>query len=156
HVFHSERLALVAAAVTAACAVWWLALEISRSTRVALFAGLGFAASPLFIVHSGLFLSYLWTTALLTAGTAAGFNALRTRRAWMFAVVGVLFGLAQLTRPFDALLVAVPVAAYMAVRLLREGRATFLRDLAFAGIGIAPFLLITLVYNAHVTGSPLR
>src|SRR5262249_46235759 len=119
-------------------------------------AGLGFAASPLFIVHSGLFLSYLWTTALLTAGTAAGFNALRTRRAWMFAVVGALFGVAQLTRPFDALLVAVPVAAYMAVRLLREGRATFLRDLAFAAMGIAPFLLITLVYNAHVTGSPLR
>src|SRR5262245_7284711 len=153
HVLGSERAALVVAAAGAALAVWWLAREVEP--RAAPYAAILFIVSPIFIIHSGLFLAYLWTTALVAGGTAAALAGIRTRHWLPFVACGVLFGGAQLTRPFDALLVAVPVVVYVAIALWGNWPA-FGRAALFLALGIAPLLLATLVYNAHITGSPTK
>jgi hypothetical protein len=151
--FGSEQIALVVAAAAAVLATWWLAREVSP--RAAPYAAALFLISPIFVVHSGLFLSYLWTTALVMGATAAALAGLRNRHWLPFLASGVLFGVAQLVRPLDALLVAVPVGIYVVLALW--GHWDVLRRAALVmAIGIAPLLLVTLVYNAHITGSPLH
>src|SRR5262245_30642072 len=121
HVLGSERIALVVAAVASALAVWWLAREVDA--RAAPYAAVLFVVSPIFIIHTALFLAYLWTTALVAGGAAAALAGIRTRHWLPFVVGGLLFGGAQLTRPFDALLIAVPVVVYVAVVLWGDWHA---------------------------------
>jgi hypothetical protein len=149
----NERVALVIAACAVAAATWWLAREVAP--RAAPYAACLFLVSPIFVIHSGLFLSYLWTTALVTAGAAAALAGLRTRHWFPYVVSGALLGAAQLTRPLDALLVAALVAIYV-VAVQWQDRRAWLRAGMFMAIGLAPLLLVTLVYNAHITGDPLH
>src|SRR4051812_8972198 len=153
HVLGSEKIALVVAAAAVAVAVWFLAQEVAPGSGV--FAVGVFIASPIFIVHSGTYLPYLWMTALVTGGTAAVLAGLRTGRRWPYVVSGVLFGLAQLTRPFDALIFIIPTGVYLALRLWTEP-ADLRKAIANIAIGLLPLLVVTAVYNTHITGAPLR
>jgi hypothetical protein len=155
HVLGNEQIALVIAAASAAIATWFLAREIDA--RAAVFAVALFVLSPIFVVHSALYLSYLWTSALVVGGVAAALAGIRTRKAAVWAACGVLFGVAQLTRPYDALIVAVPTIVFVAFVLLRRRERAAVRTAAvWFAAGVAPFLLMTAVYNAHITGSPTR
>jgi hypothetical protein len=155
HLVGNEQIALVIAAAGAAIATWWLAREVDA--RAALFAVALFVLSPIFVVHSALYLSYLWTTALVVGGVAAALAGLRTRKPAVWAACGVLFGVAQLVRPYDALIVAVPTTVFVAVALVRgRERAVVRTVVVWVAAGLAPFLVITAVYNAHVTGNPAR
>jgi hypothetical protein len=153
HRLGSERIALVIVAASVVFALWFLAQELQRGSGF--FAVVVFLASPIFIVHSGLYLNYLWTTALVLGGAAAALAALRTRKGIVYVLAGVCFGVAQLTRPVDALIVFIPCAAYVAIELRRDRHG--LRDAVLWTLaGLAPFLLATAIYNAHITGSALK
>ena len=153
HVLGNEKIALVIVAMSVIAAVWFLARELEPAA--APYAAAVFLLSPLLIIHSGLYLSYLWTTALLTGAIAGALAGLRTRRPLPYIVSGALFGVAQLTRPVDALIVAFLCTVYVLVRLRKDLPA--LRSTAlWAAVGVAPFVLITLVYNAHLTGQPVQ
>ena len=154
HLVGSERAALVFAAVSAVVATWCLAQELAPGSGA--FAVVLLLISPMFVVQSGLYLPYLWSAALVTgalAGVVAGVK--RPRKAPPLFVAGVLFGLALFTRPFDALIVAVVAGAYLLVALLRDGPG-LRHAVPWALIGGLPFVLLTAVYNAHVTGSVVR
>jgi Dolichyl-phosphate-mannose-protein mannosyltransferase len=154
HALGSEKIALVVAAAAVTVAVWFLAEEFERGSAV--FAVGVFLLSPIFIVQSATYLPYLWITALVTGALAAALAGLRTRRPSIFLVCGILLGIAQLTRPFDALIFALPIVAFLFGRLVTDDARELRKTLVWIGLGVLPFVAVTLVYNTHVTGAPLR
>ena len=153
HLLGDERIALVIAAVAAVVATWFLAQQVAPGSGI--FAALVLLISPIFVVQAGLYLSYLWTAALLTGALACFVAGVRTSRRAFFVGGGALLGLALLTRPFDAFIVAVAAGAYALVALHRSGVA-LRRAAAWTLAGGLPFVFLTALFNAHVTGSPLR
>ncbi len=153
HFLGNEQVALVIAAAGVTVATWFLAQEVEPGS--AIFAVGVLLISPIFIVHSGLYLSYLFTTALVTGGCAAVLAGLRTRRRWAYGLAGGLFGVAQLTRPADALIVGVVTVAYLAF-ILRRDLQSLRTAVTWIGLGLLPFLVVNGIYNAHITGSPVR
>ena len=151
--FGSEQVALVFAAVAVVVATWWLAQEIAPGSGTP--AGVLLLLSPMFVVQAGLYLSYLWSAALVTGALAGVVAGVRRSRRAPFFVAGVLFGLGLLTRPFDAFIVAVVAGFYLLVVLLRDGPA-LRRAVAWLLIGGVPFVILAAAYNAHVTGRVLR
>jgi len=71
------------------------------------------------------------------------------------AIFGAITGWALITRPLDALAFAVPSLLYAAWLMSREGVRKNLRSIAAGAAAAAPFLLVQLVFNLGVTGSPL-
>jgi hypothetical protein len=153
HVLGDERVALVVAAIAAVAATWFLAREIAPGSGG--FAAAVLLLSPMFVVDAGLYLSYLWAAALVAGALAGMLAGLRTNRRAPFCLSGALFGLAFLTRPFDALLVAVVAGGYIVIARWRDGPGTRLAVL-WTAAGALPFLVLTAFYNNHVTGNPFR
>jgi hypothetical protein len=77
----------------------------------------------------------------------------RTRRGGWMVALGVAVGWAAITRPVDALCVAMPLAVAVLVELWRADNAGRVRTIALGLAGVAPFVLLQLVYNKGVTGS---
>jgi Dolichyl-phosphate-mannose-protein mannosyltransferase len=153
HLLGNERIALVIAAVAAVAATWFLGQQVAPGSGV-LAAGL-LLVSPIFVVQVGLYLSYLWTTALVTGALACVVAGVRSPRRAAFVGAGALIGLALLSRPFDALIVGAAAGAYVLLALRRD-RAGLGRVTVWTVAGGIPFLLVTAAYNAHVTGNPVR
>lgn len=135
-------------------AVAWLAWELTRDARVALFAGLLVVASPFVWVQTASLLGYHLSFVLGTAAAAALLRALRTRTWWSAIVAGALLGFAVLHRPFDAVLAVAPVLVYVVWRGWQS------RALARVAVGVAiggaPFALVFFAYNQAVMGSILK
>jgi hypothetical protein len=153
HLIGNERVALVIAAVAIAVATWFLAQEIAPGSGA--FAVILLLISPIFVLQAGLFLSYLWSAALVTGALASVLAGVRTRRPGLFLLGGILFGFALVTRPFDAFMVAALAGAYLLVALRRDVPA-LRRAVLWLVVGGVPFVLLTALYNAHVTGSFVR
>jgi hypothetical protein len=69
-------------------------------------------------------------------------------------LLGVFSGWAAITRPLDALVIAIPIGIDMLLQLWRERQATGLAKTAAVLIaGAVPFLAIQVVFNIGVTGS---
>ncbi len=135
--------------------VYALALELFGRRRTAAFAAALIGWSPIVLLHSVLYLPYLFTAGLLTAGVALLLRGIRTgsRRALLLA--GAAAGAALLTRPFDVVLVAVPVLAFTAV-VQRTDRRRALRLLGWAAGAFAPFVALMLACNWAITGNALQ
>src|SRR4029079_16583436 len=107
--------ALAAVAATAVLAIYHLAREASGRRDVALVAAAMMIASPMVLIQSGVFLSYLFTLCLgLFAGWAL-LRGTRTGRTRALALGGLFLGGIFLTRPFDALLWGIPFGLYVVV-----------------------------------------
>ncbi len=141
-------------------AVYAFALELLGSRRAALLAAALTVLSPLFLVHTATFLSYAASAALLLAASACWLRGARLGSRRLLLLAGALYGWAFLVRPFDVLLVAGPVAAYLVVRYALSRRERdprrLGRALAWAVAGGLPLLGVALAYDAMVTGHPLR
>jgi len=141
--------------------------------RTGLLAGGLVLASPLFLIHSGVYLPYALTTALNLAFALAYLRAERTGSRRAAAVAGGAVGLAFFARPYTALLFALPFVVHACVTLARSGawrvlfgrlggdggltvsqRGLFTRRLLTAGLGTAG-VAVALGYNSLVTGDPL-
>jgi 4-amino-4-deoxy-L-arabinose transferase-like glycosyltransferase len=68
-------------------------------------------------------------------------------------LLGICVGWAAITRPVDALCLAVPLAAAVLVELWRADNRTRVRTIALGLAGVAPFILLQAIYNKGVTGS---
>jgi hypothetical protein len=131
--------------------------------RTATVAAVALLASPLFLVHSGVFLPYAPTTTLNLAFALAYFRAERTGSVGWAALGGLSIGVAFFARPYTAVLFAAPFIGH-AVWTLREPLEAFVdertvtpvvgRRAATAGLGLLG-VATTLGYNAVVTGDPL-
>ncbi|EMA62990.1 ArnT family glycosyltransferase [Halorubrum kocurii] len=136
--------------------------------RVGLAAAVLFAASPLALVTSSVFLPYAPTTFLNLLFAVAYLRSVRDRSLPLAGLAGVAIGLAFFARPFTAVLFAAPFILHairgvaVAVRDDLSGRETALRPLpgpvrrhGLTALFGTLFVGITLAYNLRLTGSPL-
>lgn len=153
--FGSDRAALALAAAGAVVACYGLAREVlGRRQEAALAAGF-LAGSPLFVIQSATYLSYLFNAGLLMGFAAALLSGLRRRSPGRLAAAGLLLGLAVFARPFDAVLFAGPLLAWWAW----SGRGAARRFIGEAGwvvLGAVVPLLAMAAYFRAATGSFLR
>jgi len=135
--------------------------------RVGAVAGVLVLASPLFLVHSGVYLPYAATAAFELCFAVAYLRGERTGSRRMAAVAGAAIAIAFFARPYTAVLFASPFILHAVVTLLRSGawrtpfeevtdaeQELFVRRLLTAGLGIVG-VLVALGYNVLVTGDPL-
>jgi 4-amino-4-deoxy-L-arabinose transferase-like glycosyltransferase len=151
----SDRAALALVAAGAVLACYRLAREILARRRDAVVAAAFFAGSPLFVIQSATYLSYLFNAALLMGFAAALLGGVRRQSRPALALAGFLLGLAVFARPFDAVLVAGPLLVGWAwTGRRRLGR--LVRDAAWMGLGAVPPLAAMGAYFQAATGSLLR
>jgi len=134
--------------------------------RVGVVAAALVLTAPLFVLTSSVFLSYAPTTALNLLFALAYVRAVRRGSLRYAGVAGVAVGLAFFSRPFTAVLFALPFIAHAVVTLARVwwDRRESGPDLnpwgvthrlgLVAALGTA-FVGVTLLYNWVVTGDPL-
>jgi 4-amino-4-deoxy-L-arabinose transferase-like glycosyltransferase len=149
--FGSAAAAVAFGALLAVLGTYALAKELTRDRALALVAGLVMLASPIIPVQGGVVLGYLFTLGLGLFFATALLAGVRERRRWKLLVAGALLGWIFLTRPFDALLWGAAVVGYVAITRRREWR-TLVRPAAWVAVGLLPLVVVTLAYNAYITG----
>lgn len=74
---------------------------------------------------------------------------------WAMAI-GIVSGWAAITRPLDALIVAIPIGIDMLLRFRNLGWKPCTKLAAATVLGATPFLILQLIFNLGVTGSLMR
>ncbi|MFC7239977.1 ArnT family glycosyltransferase [Saliphagus sp. GCM10025317] len=129
--------------------------------RVGLVSSVLFAASPMALLSSSVFLPYAPTTLWNLLFAVCYLRGVRSGDTRMAAVAGVAVGIAFFARPYTAVLFALPFivhAGWQTAGALRRGRPwadPVRRNLVTATIGLA-FVGLALAYNVRLTGSPLE
>ena len=155
--------AWIAVPLCGALAVWCFSaftrgVEADRP-GVALLASVLFAFAPFMVFMSGSQMNHVPTllgicVALFAfeRATTSGSDALGLRT--LHALVGGLgLGFAATVRPVDAVAFALPVAAWLLWRTVRDRRE--ITPLLASGIGVAVPVALMLWFNAQTTGAPL-
>lgn len=151
-VFGSPVAAIPFGAVLAVLGTYAFTNEVTRNRQLALVSSALMVASPLFVIQGGTYLPYLFSLGLgLFFGTALFIGIRRHSELWLVGA-GAILGWLLLTRPFDAVLWALPMFVYAAIVHWRKWRVLW-HAAFFTGMGLFPFFVITLVYNYKVTGS---
>jgi len=145
--------ALMLVAAAGCIAVYAFAAELLRDRRRACVAAGLFVFSPFALILGGTYLNYAFSCVLGTLLWTCGLRAVRRRSVPDAVAVGVLFGLIMLTRPFDALIFMVPILGWSLVDQSR--RDAVRRTAAWSVLGAAPFVVLVVLYNRHVTGALL-
>ncbi len=126
--------------------------------RVGLVAAALFAASPLALVSSAVFLPYASTTLFHLCFALCYLYAVEHEsRRWALAA-GVAIGIAFFARPFTAVLFALPFVAHAllaVVRALRDDQISTLVQHSITAVGGLMGVATSLAYNARMTGDPL-
>ncbi|WP_339102547.1 glycosyltransferase family 39 protein [Haloterrigena salinisoli] len=165
--FGEPRVTLAAVAAGNAALVYVLG-SIAVDRRVGVVAAAVFAASPMTLLTTSVFLPYAPTTVLNLAFAVCYLRGVRSGRLRDAGAAGTAIGLAFFARPYTAVLFAAPFichALWTVVRPLRRGdwdpRERFRplpnairRNAVTAAIGLA-FVGVALAYNARLTGSAL-
>lgn len=135
--------------------------------RIPLVAQALYATSPQAILLGAGFMSHalvaLAAAVVLASGLAwieaAEVPAGETPRApssWSFAAAGVALGAAATTRPLCAIVLACVVAIFFVVARRRGAVVLGVKQLAAFGAPVAALAGLLLLYNAALTGAPLR
>lgn len=110
---------------------------------------------PIFRLQSIMVMSSI-PALLLGLGMIWAWLRLRDNRDTGWAVVlGALTGWAAITRPVDALCVAIPIGVGLLIELRRQPLARTARILALIVIAAMPFLAVQAAFNLEVTGCVL-
>lgn len=148
---------VVPAAITAGCVllIFAFAHAALRDERKAVLAAALFALSPLVLVHSGMYLEYLYAVML-----ELGVLVLVLRASWGHATrrlvtAGLLHGLLFFMRPMDAILLGLVIVAMHVIPRPAAVRAA-IGPLATVAVAAVPGVLLCFAYNHLVTGHALR
>jgi hypothetical protein len=154
--------AWIAVPLCGALAVWCFSafvrgVEADRP-GVSLLASLLFALTPYMVFMSGSEMNHVPTllgvcAALLALERATAPGASSQRRLLPAFCCGLALGFAATVRPVDAAAFALPIAAWLGWRAVRELRE--LAPLTASGIGVAIPVAGMLWFNARTTGAPL-
>ena len=144
--------ALLVGAALAVLGTYAFALEITHDRSLATVAAALMVGSPLLAVQGGAYLSYLFTLGLGLVFGVLLLSGVREGRHGRLLVAGALLGWICLTRPYDAVLWGGTFGLYALV-VHRARWRTLLRPALSCGVGALPFVVVTLLYNRHVTGS---
>jgi 4-amino-4-deoxy-L-arabinose transferase-like glycosyltransferase len=160
----SMQIALAGTAAGAVALMGVLGRSVCGRRREGLLAAAILLASPLFFLQSGTYLPYAFQLLLDLAVLVLVLDAVRRSTdveplprgvVVRFAAAGALWGVACFARPYDALLLAVPIVIAVVVALRRR----LPRILAAAGwsvLGAAAPIVVLLAYNRALMGGPLR
>jgi len=152
------RVALAVVAAATVALVGLLGRE-AFDDQVGVVAAALVATAPLFVLTSAVFLSYAPTTALNLLFALTYVRTVRRQSLRYAALAGLAVGLAFFSRPFTAVLFALPFVAHAVVTLARvwwdrhNPWGVTRRLLTVAALGTT-FVGVTLVYNWLVTGDP--
>lgn len=128
--------------------------ELTGDRRAGLAAAAMLVVTPLFVIQSGLALTYVLALDLELSALVLLHRGVRVRRAGWLVGGGAALGLLAFARPYDAVLVGGPLAAVAVLEARRV--ATMLSRAGWIVLGALPFGLASLTYNLAVTGSPWR
>jgi 4-amino-4-deoxy-L-arabinose transferase-like glycosyltransferase len=131
-----------------------LAREVLGRDDEALVAATLVALSPLVLVQSALLLAYMPTLLLLLTFAWGVLRGLSTGRHRLLALAGLAWGLALAMRPYDAVLFAMPVVAWVALR--RSAPRPSPRAVAAFAAPVTVGVACLLAWNAAATGHPFR
>ena len=161
----SPRFGLVAVTAVVVLSTYALGATLF-DRRTGLIAAAVLFVSPLFLLHSGVFLPYAPTAVWNLLFVYAYVRADRDRSRRWAAVAGVAVGVAFFSRPYTAVAFAAPFVCHAVwslrgrvgtagdATLLGLHRPTVTRQSLTAVGGVAG-VAVALVYNAVVTGDPL-
>jgi hypothetical protein len=151
-VFGSPELALAFGGVLAVLGTYAFAREVTDNRQLALLSATLMVLSPLIVIQGGVYLPYLFSLGLgLFFGTLL-LRGIRLHSRGQLLASGGLLGWLLLTRPFDAVLWAVPMFLYAAIVYWRRWRLLW-DAVLWSGIAFFPFVVFTLLYNRKITGS---
>src|ERR1700712_3461551 len=150
----------VTAAVTAVLTAL-LAVEVLHDRTAAVLAGVLLAVSPVYLVQSGTYLPYVFQLALGLGAAVLLLSGVRRRSTPRVVLAGVVLGIAVWARPFDAVLMAFPFVLYVLIQAWQDRRS---REIGWSwwgcllrlAAGGVPLLVVSMVYNTVVLGSPFR
>ena len=161
--FGEPRVTLAVVAAGNAALVYLLGSTVF-DRRVGLAAAVCFAASPLALVTSAVFLPYAPTTFLNLLFAVAYLRGVRDRSLPLAGLAGVAIGLAFFARPYTAVLFAAPFILHALWRVAAAVRDEGMLAVPLTGpvrrhgltalLGTL-FVGVTLAYNLRMTGSPL-
>jgi hypothetical protein len=162
----TPRIALAVIGATNVALVGLLASEAFEARAAPLAAAL-FAAAPLSLLSSSVFLSYAPTTLLTLLFALSYVRALRRESRLYAALAGIGVGLAFFSRPLTALLFAAPFIGHAMITLAIVWRGDLSGAIdrttavgltarlgTVAGLGSA-FVALALAYNWTLTGDPM-
>jgi 4-amino-4-deoxy-L-arabinose transferase-like glycosyltransferase len=134
------------------CATYALTWQVFGSRRSAIIAAALVTLSPLFLLHSALYLSYLFTTLLATVALMCAFVAVRRASTGWAAATGAALGAMVLSRPLDGALTGLTVAL-LAGLATRQNLGRLGRFVVAMAAGAVPFLIVAAIFNFRTTGS---
>jgi hypothetical protein len=163
--FGEPRVTLAVVAAGNAALVYLLGSTVF-DRRVGLAAAVLFAASPMAVVTSSVFLPYAPTTFLNLLFAVAYLKSVRDGSLPAAGIAGIAIGLAFFARPFTAVLFAAPFIAHALIRVASAIRSAVwsvgplslpdpVRRHGLTALFGTLFVGVTLAYNLRVTGSPL-
>ena len=156
-VFGTMRVAVALVAAGAVVAVFALARALLGDDRIAIVAAACFVLSPLVIVQSAMYLSYVLAITLAAAALASTTHGIDARVAgrsatgWLIAG-GATMGLLLLTRPLEGIVLTVLLFGWLRVRG-GDWRLAW-RAAVPIGLAVLPVLVLAFVYNEFTTGTP--
>jgi Dolichyl-phosphate-mannose-protein mannosyltransferase len=133
---------------------YWFARELLGSRSRAALAAAIVTLSPFTLMLSGTYLNYVFALALYLLFGALLLRGLRLDSPRLVAASGFVLGLAFLTRPYDAILFALPFAVLIVVTRWHDRRSLG-RIVGWVALGALVPVAVGLVYNVALTGSPL-
>ena len=155
--FGTMRLALAAIAAAAVVAVYALTNALLRDLRIAVVAAACFVLSPLVMVQSAMFVSYVLAVCLAAASLAVLTRGLDRQTEgqpflpWLLGA-GLFEGLLLCTRPLEGIILGGVIFAWT---LLRSASVRIaIRSMIWVYVASTPLLIVALVYNAFTTGDP--
>ena len=155
--FGTMRLALAAIAAAAVVAVYALTNALLRDLRIAVVAAACFVLSPLVMVQSAMFVSYVLAVSLAAASLAVLTRGLDRQtegqpfRPWLIGA-GLFEGALLCTRPLEGIILGGVIFAWT---LLRSANARIaIRSMMWVYVASTPLLITALVYNSFTTGDP--
>jgi hypothetical protein len=150
--FGSPDAAIALGAALAVLGTYVFTYEITRDRRLAIVAGSLMLACPILVIQGGVYLPYLFSLGIGLCFATALLAGLRRETWWLAVGAGALLGVLVVTRPYDAVLWALPLAAYALLVGWRD-RGRLVRTALWAALGVVPFVAFQLLYNHRVSGS---
>lgn len=160
----SVRLAQAAVAAAAVALIGVLGREVFGRWREGLLAAVIVMLSPLFISQSGTALPYVFQLVLDLAVVVLVLGAMRrwpdgiaASRSVVVRLIlaGAVWGVACFARPYDALLLVVPIVAALVVSM-RHRIHNLSLTVWWTALGACAPIVALLSYNAALMGNPLR
>jgi 4-amino-4-deoxy-L-arabinose transferase-like glycosyltransferase len=150
-IFGSPSVAIPIGVTLAVVGTYAFVRVLAEDRTLALVTSVLVLVSPIVILQSGVYLSYMFGLGLGTSFGAMLLAGVKQHSRGLIVGAGAVLGLTFLARPLDAVLWAVAVGGYVLFTTWRSWSRQ-LRIVAQLLVGLAPFVVVTLLHNRAVTG----